>query len=297
MPSDPCSSASSTEIPAISTAATTGGQSSTVTPCAASASGEHFDLLGADALGGGRDLGADRRTVVGERGELHGQHCAPRVAAHLPERPERLPRLQRAVLVREGLFGAAPERREEQVVHRAEVVVHECGTHAGDRRDSPRAHRRVARLEHELLGGVEQRGAGLGRLGAQATGCDHGARVRRWAIAQYRRVTACRGGRTDGGCRAVLGHAGGEGRGRATPHRPRHLRRRRAHPRPLARVLRAQHPRPCRDPGNRHLGRAGGTRSARGVHRGRSQPRRAGAVAHVDREGKPGDAATTAGRG
>ena len=50
---------------------------------------------------------------------------------------ERLVRLQRPLLEHEALFGATPERREVQVVHRAEVVVHERRTHVRDRGDAP----------------------------------------------------------------------------------------------------------------------------------------------------------------
>ena len=53
--------------------------------------------------------------------------------------------------------------------------------------------------------------------------------------------------------------------------------------RDAARVLRAQPVRPGRDPRHRHVGRARAARRARRVHRRRPQPRRPGAVAHVDR--------------
>ena len=45
------------------------------------------------------------------------------------------------------------------------------------------------------------------------------------------------------------------------------------------------------------VGRARAARRARRVHRGRPEPRRQGAVAHVDRPAEPGDAAPAARRG
>ena len=52
--------------------------------------------------------------------------------------------------------GAAFEHGDEQIVERREVVVDQRRVDADPRRDAPRAHRRVAVLEHDLLGRVEE---------------------------------------------------------------------------------------------------------------------------------------------
>ena len=98
------------------------------------------------------------------------------------------------------------------------------------------------------------------------------------------------------GAARYAGHARRPRRGRPAAHRPRHLRRRHRAAGDAARVLRAQPVRPRRDPRDRHVGRARAARRARRVHRRRPEPRRQGAVAHVDRPREPGDAAPAAGR-
>ena len=100
-----------------------------------------------------------------------------------------------------------------------------------------------------------------------------------------------------GGGTRLRRRAGQPRRGRAVAHGPRHVRRRHLAAGHAARVLRAQPPRPRRDPSDRHLRRARAAGRARGVHRGRPEPRRQGAVAHVHRPAEPGDAAPAAGRG
>ena len=84
------------------------------------------------------------------------------------------------------LLGPAPEDLEEEVVHRAEVVVDELRLEAGLGRDPPRGDRGVALLEQQLLGGVEQLGAGLGVLGADAAGRGRGRPRRHLATSAAR---------------------------------------------------------------------------------------------------------------
>ena len=68
------------------------------------------------------------------------------------------------------LLGPAPEHLEEEVVHRAEVVVDELRLEAGLGRHPPGGDRGVALLEQQELGGVEQLGAGLRVHGTDAAG-------------------------------------------------------------------------------------------------------------------------------
>src|SRR5947209_4547499 len=56
---------------------------------------------------------------------------------------------------------------EQQVVHRAEVVVDELRLEPGFRRDPARRHGGVARLEHQLQGRLDQRRPGARVLGPE----------------------------------------------------------------------------------------------------------------------------------
>ena len=71
------------------------------------------------------------------------------------------------------LVGPALEDGEEQVVERAEVVVHEGRSDARVLGDAPGADGRVAVVDHDPFGHVEEPDAGLGRLGAHAAGFGH----------------------------------------------------------------------------------------------------------------------------
>ena len=78
--------------------------------------------------------------------------------------------LQRELVVVQHLLGTAAEHLQEQVVHGAEVVVHELGFEPGLLGDPSRRHRRVALVAHQLFGGVEQHRAVLGVGRAQPAG-------------------------------------------------------------------------------------------------------------------------------
>ena len=157
----------------IRTARTIGGICPGVDPVALEHTLEPGELCGPEPLRRGRDLRPDRLAVIGQGHELHGQGSAPRVAAQLPERPQWLIGGQGTVLTFERLLGAATEERQEQIVHRAEVVMDELGLQSGPRRDPTGGHRRVALFEHDLLRRLDQRCSGLGRLGADATPRGH----------------------------------------------------------------------------------------------------------------------------
>ena len=129
--------------------------------------GDGLELGGAEPFGVARDLGADRLAVVRERDELDVERGAAEVGVELPERAQRSVGRDRAArTARDVLLGPAAEHLEEEVVHRAEVVVDELRLEAGLGRDPPRRDRGVALLEQQLLGRVEQLGAGAGVLGA-----------------------------------------------------------------------------------------------------------------------------------
>src|SRR6185437_4427661 len=87
------------------------------------------------------------------------------------ERPQRLRRVEGAGLALEALVRPAPEQRQEQVVHRPEVVVDELGLEAGPGRNAAGRDGGVALLQHEPLGSVEEHAPRLRGLGADSSGC------------------------------------------------------------------------------------------------------------------------------
>ena len=64
----------------------------------------------------------------------------------------------------EDLIGHALKDRQEQIVHGAEVVMHKLRFQARLSGDAPRTYGGVTLLPHELLGRIQQVGAGLGTL-------------------------------------------------------------------------------------------------------------------------------------
>ena len=106
-------------------------------PWRASAARQRLELRGAEPLGVAGDLGADRLAVVRERDELDRERGAAGVGVQLPERAQRPVGGDRALEAGEVLLGPAPEDLEEEVVHRAEVVVDELRLQAGLGRDPP----------------------------------------------------------------------------------------------------------------------------------------------------------------
>ena len=104
------------------------------------------------------------------------QRRPARLVGELPERPERLRRGEGASLALEVPLGSPLQQGEEQVVHRAEVVVDELRLEVGPGGDPSRRHRRVALLQHEVLGGVEQGTAGRRVLRADPPRAGHAPR-------------------------------------------------------------------------------------------------------------------------
>ena len=119
-------------------------------------SGHRLALFIAETLGVVSDFGSHLLAVVGERHELHRNSGKRGIGAESPQRPERLRRLQRSRLHLETFFGATAEDLEEQFFHGAEVVVHQLGFQPGLVRKAARRHRRVALIEQQLLGRIEQ---------------------------------------------------------------------------------------------------------------------------------------------
>jgi hypothetical protein len=84
----------------------------------------------------------------------------------------------------EALFGAAPERRQEQIVHGAEVVVDQLRLELRLLRDPTRSDCGITLFEHQLLGGVEQDAAILG------VRCSDPARRSHAVVPHSRRILA-----------------------------------------------------------------------------------------------------------
>ena len=69
--------------------------------------------------------------MIGQADELHGDTRPGRIDAELPERVQRLPAAHQLLLEFEALFGAPAEDLEQQLVHGAEVVVHQLWFETG----------------------------------------------------------------------------------------------------------------------------------------------------------------------
>ena len=156
--------------PVIRSNAAIGGICSSLTPRAASADGQGLELRGAEALGVAGDLGPDGLAMVRQRDELDVEGGAPEVGVELPQRMQRAVGRDRPFDAGHVLLGPTSEHLEEQVVHRAEVVVHELRLETGPGRDPPRGDGRVALVQQQPLGRVEQLGTRLGVLGSDAAG-------------------------------------------------------------------------------------------------------------------------------
>ena len=162
--SSACSITRTRDTLVISTDHTSGGNLNRG-PSAPAVAGEdrrqRFALLFAKTLGVEGDLRFQRFAMVGQRNEFHRDRGGRRIGTEPPQRPQRLRRLQHHRLHLEPLFGAASKRRQEQVVHRAEVVVHQLRLERRPFRDPTRSHCGITLFEHQLFGGVEQHRAVL----------------------------------------------------------------------------------------------------------------------------------------
>ena len=121
----PRSSDSTWDSPVIKSSATIGGTCSGAIPSAWSAAVSASELGGARALGVAGDLGPDGLAMVRQCDELGHEGGTTGIGVEAPQRPQRVVGGDGALEVREVLVGAAPEDLEEEVVHGAEVVVHE----------------------------------------------------------------------------------------------------------------------------------------------------------------------------
>ena len=128
-----------------------------------------LDLGGPEPLGVAGDLGPERLAMVRQGDELDGERGPSRVGVEAPEVP------QRAVLgdgpfeAGDVLLGPTAEGLDEEVVHGAEVVVHQLRLQAGSGREPPGRDRRVPLFGHQQLGGIEQLGPCLRIPGTDAT--------------------------------------------------------------------------------------------------------------------------------
>ena len=150
-----------------------------------------LELGGPEPLGVAGDLGPDRLAVVRQRRELHDERGAAGIGVEVPERAQRAVGGHRSFDARHVRLGTAPEDLEEEVVHGAEVVVHELRLEAGLGRDPSRRDGGVALLEEQQLGCVEQLGAALGVLGADAAGRGSGRHARQLATPARRMLSIC----------------------------------------------------------------------------------------------------------
>ena len=117
--------------------------------------GDGIELQLTESLRVARDLVTDGLPVVGEGDELDGQRRPAEVGAEPPQRPKRAVHFHRAGEAFDARFRAAAVGLEEEVVHAAEVVVHQLRLDTGLGRDASRCHCRVAFPEHQPLGRVE----------------------------------------------------------------------------------------------------------------------------------------------
>ena len=119
------SSESTWVSPVMRSRAAIGGNCSGAIPSACEGGRQRLELGGAGALGVAGDLGADGLAVVGQRDELGHEGGATWIGIEPPQRPQRGVVGHGPLEVGEALVGPAPEHLQEEVVHGAEVVVHE----------------------------------------------------------------------------------------------------------------------------------------------------------------------------
>ena len=105
------------------------------------------------------DFGPHLLAVIGQRHEFHGDPGERGIGAESPQRPQRLRRLQHLRVHLEAFFGAAAEDLEEQLLHGAEVVVHQLRLQPRLVRKAARRDGGIALFDHQLFGRVEQQAA------------------------------------------------------------------------------------------------------------------------------------------
>ena len=145
---------------------------------------QRFSLLLAETLRVIGNLGLQRLAVIGQRDEFHGDRGGRRIDAEPPQRPQWLPRLQYLRLRLKPFFSATTKCGQEQLVHRAEVVVDELRLERRLLRYSTRSDCGITFFEHQLLGGVEQHAAILG------VRCSDPARRSHAVVPNSRRILA-----------------------------------------------------------------------------------------------------------
>ena len=133
------------------------------------------------------DFGSHLLAVIRQRHEFHRNPGERGIGAEPPQRPQRLRRLQRSRLHLKTFFGAAAEDLEEQLLHGAEVVVHQLRFQPRLARKTARRHRGIALFDHQLLGRVEQQAAVLRVRRPDPAGRCHAA-----APYSVRSVLSCR---------------------------------------------------------------------------------------------------------
>ena len=82
--------------------------------------------------------------MVGQRNQLRSRDCARRIAVQFPERPEGFGGGQCLLKALEAFRGVFPDDRQDQVVHRLEIIIDELHFQAGFAGSSPRGDRRIA---------------------------------------------------------------------------------------------------------------------------------------------------------
>ena len=135
-----------------------GGNCSGAIPSASRAAVSAWSWAARRALGVACDLGTDGLAVVGQGDELGHEGGTTGIGVEPPQRPQRVVGGDGSLEVGEVLLRPAPEDLQEQVVHGAEVVVHELRLEARARPHPSRGHGCIALVEQELLGGIRAAG-------------------------------------------------------------------------------------------------------------------------------------------
>src|SRR6516165_6063890 len=111
--------------------------------------------------------------MVRERDELHRDRVIRGFVSEFPERPKRLRVVEYLSQPFEAALRPPPEQLDEQLVHRAEVVVDEAVVHAGLGRYPSARYSGIPLFDQETLCRVEQRGPGYRVVGDVGIAAGH----------------------------------------------------------------------------------------------------------------------------
>ena len=170
---------------------TTGGYSSRSTPWARRATVTAAVSMSRTRSAYGLQFGADHLAVVGQGHELGVESGAPGVGVDQPQRPQRVVVGERLAHLAQRDLGTGAQHRQEQIVHRVEVVVDQGRLHPGERGHPPRGRRGIPFVAHDLSGRLHQTLARSGVLVLGASWGRHLSILRSWlqrSIYAHRRL-------------------------------------------------------------------------------------------------------------